>query len=121
MGEKVLLKPKDFIYPSTIERKVAQKNYPKLEHFKFEYENPLISILNKKLSAKDASRYNNLYWWDYCLQNRLGLVYDTYIFVLTNFQRGFSDDYSKCTHNQIVNRLQFDYYAEIFYLSFFVN
>jgi hypothetical protein len=42
-------------------------------------------------------------------------LYRTYIYTLTNFSRGFSDDYPKCTNQETVNKIMFDYYAEIFY------
>ena len=118
MIKKIKLRLKDFKYPSAKERKEVQKNYPKLEHFKFDYKNTLVSILSEKKTIKEASNQSNLYWWNYCFRNRLSMLYDSYLFTFTNYNRGFYDDYSKCTPTQAVNKLLFDYYSETFYYYF---
>lgn len=117
--ESIKLKADDFKYPSKEERKEIQKVYPKLSHFGFEDKNELISILIENMSFDEASRYGNLHQWDTCLLNRFGRIHETYVYTLTSYNRGFFDDYSKCSHNEMVNRFMFEYYVEIFYYYFF--
>lgn len=120
MGKKnIIIKADDFKYPSIKEREIAQKDYPQIDFFGFEYKSEIEAILNEKMTLEEASRNANLYWWDICLRNRLGKLHDTYTYVSTNYNRGFSDDYLKCSQYEFVNRLLFDYYAEIFYYYFF--
>jgi hypothetical protein len=119
MEEKITLKSEDFKYPTEEERYEIQKSCPKLENFDFKYNHTLALVINNGIPVDDASRRTNLFWWDYCLINRIGNLHATYIYTLTNYNRGFSDDYDKCTHIQLINKLLFDYYAEIFYYYFF--
>ncbi len=117
--KEIIIKADDYKYPSLDERKEVIKNYPTLTSFGFKYKSGLESLINDELSFDDALKKENLYWWDNCLLNRFGTLKETYIFMLTSYKRGFNDDYSNCSHLEIVNRLQFDYFAEIFYYYFF--
>ena len=119
MSKKIILKSDDFKYPTEKERYEIQKDWPRLENFDFKYNHPLALVVNEGVPMDDASRQSNLFWWDYCLINRIGNLRATYIYTLTNYNRGFSDDLEKCTHIQLFNKLLFDYYAEIFYYYFF--
>lgn len=117
--KNVIVKADDYKYPSLEERKEVLKNYPELTFFGFENKSVLEALINDRLSLDDAFKNDNLYWWDNCLLNRFGILKETYIYAITNYIRGFVDDYTKCSQNEIINRLQFDYYAEIFYYYFF--
>jgi len=115
----MIINADDFKYPSKKERIEAQINLPKFDVFGFNYIDELVSIFKEKKTLHEASRSGNLYWWDNCLQNRFGKLRETFIYTITNYNRGFSDDISLCPENKIVNRISFDYYAEIFYYYFF--
>ena len=117
--EHVILKSKDFKYPNKEEFIKFHNRCPKLEIFGFKHYHPLALIVNDRMPMNEASRSSNLYWWDNCLINRFQKVCHTYVFTLTNYYRGFSDDYKKDTHLQAVNHIMFDYYAEVFYYHFF--
>ena len=39
----------------------------------------------------------------------------------SHFRRGFKEDYFQCSNNEVVNRILFDNYAEIFYYFFFAS
>jgi hypothetical protein len=119
MDEYITIHSEDLKYPSEKEFKKVLKKCPKLEIFNFAYNHALILIVNERKSLNEASRLSNLYWWDSCLQYRLEKVRDTYVYTLTNHSRGFFDDYTKCTHIQLINHFGFNYYAEIFYYFFF--
>lgn len=118
MEEYITIQPKDYRYPTKREFIKFLKKCPKLEIFNFKYEHPL-ELLMKRTSMNEVSRLGNLYWWDNCLLYRLEKVRDSYIYTLTNYYRGFPEDYTKSTHNQLINHFQFNYYAEIFYYYYF--
>jgi hypothetical protein len=117
--EHVTLRAKDFKYPNGKEFIKFHNRCPKLEIFGFEHTHPMALIINNSLPMDEASRLSNLYWWDGCLINRFQKVCHTYVFVLTHFSRGFSDDWKENTHNQVINHVMFEYYAEVFYYYFF--
>jgi hypothetical protein len=119
MDEYITIHSKDLKYPSAKEFNKAYKNCPKLKIFNFKHNHPLVLIVNERMPMNDASRLSNLYWWDNCLLFRLQNVRDTYVYTLTNYNRGFLDDYAKCTHIQLINHLLFNYSAEIFYYYYF--
>ena len=119
MENIVIFKSNDFKYPSQDERKEAIKGYPDLECFDFEHKSGIKSILTDKMPLKEASRKENLFWWNSYLQNRLGSLQESYIYMITNYNRGFSDGYLKCHENEYINKFLFDYYAEIFYYYLF--
>jgi len=108
-------------FPTKEERSEIQKITPKLCCFDFKFNSEAESIIVKKMSFADASRNSNLYWWDNCLINRIGKLNETFIYALTNYNRGFSEgDYREDTDkNRVVNGVMFDYYAEIYYYHFF--
>jgi hypothetical protein len=115
----VILTAKDFKYPNKKEFIMFHNRCPKLEIFGFKHDHPLALIVNGGLSMNDASRLSNLYWWENCLINRFQKVCHTYVFTLTHFTRGFSDNWRENTHNQAINHIMFEYYAEVFYHYFF--
>jgi hypothetical protein len=115
----VIIKAEDFKYPSKEERSEAEKNCPKLNSFGFKYECEIESIEVENKSIDEASKETNLYYWDICLKNRFFWVHQTYIYVLTNYNRGFLDDNSIYSDNESVNILLFNYYVEIFHYYYF--
>jgi hypothetical protein len=119
MKEYVTLKREDYKYPSQKEFLKHLKKCPRLEIFDFRRTHPLALIVNDRIPMNEASRLGNLYWWDNCFLYRLEKVRDSYIYTMTNYYRGFLEDYFKCTHKQLVNHFQFNYYAEIFYYYYF--
>jgi hypothetical protein len=118
MAEKKL-KYEDFQYPTKKEYERIRKKISNLQNFNFNYTPVMTLILKERMPLNDASRFNNLNNWDYCLINRLAMVRDSYLYAFTNFHRGFNDDYHKCSDIQSVNHMLFDYYAEIFYYYYF--
>jgi hypothetical protein len=118
-AEYVTLKSKDFKYPNKEEFIKFHRECPRLEIFGFKHNHPLALIVNDRMPMDEASRVSNLYWWDNCLINRFEKVCHTYIFLSANYSRGFSDDWRKNTHKQVINHIMFEYYAEVYYYYFF--
>jgi hypothetical protein len=118
MEKSIILRSEDFKFPSQPEREAANKDYPFFKNFDFAYIHGFKSILVDRLPAEEASRKENLYWWDLCLQNRFGFLYETYLNLITNYNRGFPEDFNKCSDNQHINKILFDYFSEIFYYYF---
>lgn len=119
MKNTIVLKSEDYRYPSREERELASKDFPGLRNFGFSYTSGLNSILGDKISLKEAARKENLYWWDMCLQNRFGFLYESYTNLITNYNRGFQDDLTKCSGNEYINKILFDYSTEVFYYYYF--
>lgn len=116
------LKATDFKYPSKEERVGANNNYPKLTKFGFPYMEGLESIVSTasvNITVEEATRKNNLYWWDEYLQTKLAKLYQSFVNTHTNFSRGIPNDTSKFIKDNHLNKLQFDFYAETFYYFFF--
>jgi hypothetical protein len=109
----------DFKYPNKKEFIKFHNRCPQLEIFGFKYDHPLALIFNDGKPMNDASRLGNLYWWDNCLINRFQKVCHTYVFTLTHFSRGFSDNWSENTYDQAINHIMFEYYAEVIYYYLF--
>lgn len=118
-AEHVILQSKDFKYPNKEESIKFHNRCSKLEIFGFKHNHPLALIVNDRMPMKEASRISNLYWWDNCLINRFQKTCHTYVFLLTHYSRGFSDDWRENTHKQAINHIMFEYYAEVFYNYFF--
>lgn len=114
-----VLKASDFKYPSKEERIEALKDYPRIKSFQFDYKSEMESILVQSVPINEAARSGNLFWWSNCLKNRFGKLQETYIYAITCYNRKFSDDLLECSEAQAVDKLLFDYYAEIFYYYFF--
>jgi len=117
-SEKIILQSEYFTYPTKEERILSQKDYPKLENFEFMQISALKSILVDKMQFEEASTKHNLFHWDICLLNRLGLLNETYLYTVTYYNRLLSVDYTNYTSVEHVNQLMFNYHAEIFYYYF---
>lgn len=114
------IKASDFIYPSRKERKEISKGYPKISIFNFPYVNEFESLIESRKNPEIVHKENNLYWWNNCLQNKLGSLYQSYINTLTHYNRGVPDGrIVKYEASNIPTLLQFNFYSEIFYYFFF--
>jgi hypothetical protein len=109
----------DLKYPSAKEFKGIIEKCPVLMVFNFKYKHLLELLKEENMTMNNVSRMTNLYAWNDCLYYRLRNVRDSYLYAITNYNRGFVEDYSKCTHKQLINRSQFNYYAEIYYYYYF--
>jgi hypothetical protein len=116
--EKIKLFSEDFTYPTKEERILSGKDYPRILNFGFPYINPLHSFMSDNINAKVATIKHNLHDWDICLSNRFGLLNETYVYGITYFTRGFSEEFLTSSGKNHVNRLLFEYHAEIFYYYF---
>lgn len=115
---KIILKSSDYKYPSTEERKDVESNYPRIENFGFEYVSEIKSIFDNN-PLESVKRESYLFHWDICLLNKLGKLHETYIFLVTNYNRGVPDKFDETTIKEYLNSHLFDYYAEIFYYYYF--
>jgi len=113
----IIIKASDFQYPTREELKDVYKNTPDLHSFGFPSDGPMESMFSDR-SITDTYRDNNLNYWDGVLLNRNGALSLTYQNAVVNYKRGFPEDLTLFEHNHYVNRLNFDYYAEIFYYHF---
>lgn len=116
---KKIIKPRYYKYPSLLERKNINDKIPQYERFNFKKIKVFESILSHKLSIEETNRLDNLFHWDMCLSNKFGKLKETHLFIITHSERGFNENPLSCNQREIVDRILFDYYVEIFYYYFF--
>ncbi|WP_147273604.1 Cthe_2314 family HEPN domain-containing protein [Pedobacter chinensis] len=114
----IIIKAKDYKYPTTEELKWAYTVSPELSNFGFESKNPMISLISGKRSISEVHRDDQLQYWNNMLLNRNGGLLHTYHNAIVHYQRGVPDDFSNFEQNHYINRIQFDYYLEYFYHQF---
>ena len=115
----MIIKAVDFKYPSRKERQLANQDYPKLLKFGFT-GGDMDSILNGNGSFEIYNKQNNLAGWDACFQVKLFDLYQAYINTLTHYNRGVPDGENlTLTQENVINKIQFDFYSETFYYFFF--
>lgn len=113
---EILILPTDYLYPTKEERMLANLAYPNIEKFGFEEKHEFQLFFEDKKKNVEVKREVDLYNWDMCLLNKLGMLRDSYIFLFTSYQRGITNGFKG---KGIINRKLFDYYTEIFYYFFF--
>ncbi|MDO9154632.1 MAG: Cthe_2314 family HEPN domain-containing protein [Paludibacter sp.] len=106
----------DYQYPTKEERRLANLAYPNIEKFGFEDKHEFQLFIEDKKKITEVKRVVDLYHWDMCLLNKLGMLCDSYIFLFTSYQRGITNGFKG---KGIINRFFFEYYMEIFYYFFF--
>jgi hypothetical protein len=116
---KVIHKASDFKYPTREERKIANVDYPSLKRFGFEYIEELPLLLSGKMKAIEVTKYSHIFQWDICLLNKLGKLHESYVFLITHYNRGIPDDYTIHTDKESLNNFLFIFYTETFYYLFF--
>ncbi len=117
MGTTITLKSNSFKYPTKGERKRINNQTPKIKRFNVEYKSAAIEILSDS-SFETAIRGEDIYWWCNCLNNRLGKLTETYIYVQTYYQRQQENNEEK-SQNVHTDKILLDYFIEIYYYYFF--
>jgi len=117
MSNTIILKSDTFKYPTKDERKEIGKLLPKMSRFIIQYKAATIQILQNSI-IENAIRNEDIYWWNNCLNNRLGKVIETYVYVIAHFQRHKKNSLVNL-ENSYTDKLLLDYYVEIFYYYFF--
>lgn len=117
MRNEIILKSGTFKYPTKEERNKIKKFIPEINRLKIDYKSATIEILRASTFEK-AIRNEDIYWWNNCLDNRLGKLTETYIYIRTHFLRLQSSDIQKLK-NKHTEKILLDYYIEIFYYYYF--
>lgn len=118
MGNSVVIKRSDFRHPTKEEIRAIKHLIPKLNLFSFKEVDEISEILDKKKSLEDVHYLNNLYWWNFSLLNRRGILVHAYEEVLVHYKRGVQDDFKKHNNIDIVNRIQFNFFCETYLYLF---
>ncbi|MCD4819108.1 MAG: hypothetical protein K8S23_10495 [Candidatus Cloacimonetes bacterium] len=113
------IKANEFKYPSKEERCIAKVDFPNFSNFGFEYKSEFVSILKEGKTLFETNRSNNLYWWDICLQNKIGKLNNAYINAITNYNRSIPENTAEFEKNNYLNKIQFDFYTETLYYFLF--
>ncbi|RYE29356.1 MAG: hypothetical protein EOP42_14550 [Sphingobacteriaceae bacterium] len=120
-NKTIILKATDFQYPSKEELRIVNLFKPKFKLFSFSLINPFGILENGAiLSNKELKRTEDLYHWNYCLQNKIHSLVNAYSIAIVNFNRGVPDDFKSFNDEIYINRIQFDFYCET-YFYFFVS
>lgn len=109
---KVILKANSFKYPTEEERLRIKHKMPTIKRLTLDYQSTFVQIMNST-PYEEAVKNENVYWWNNCLDNRIGKLSQTYIYLSTHYER--------FQHNELnqTDWFLFDYYLEIFYHYFF--
>lgn len=119
MSKKITLKASSFKYPNRDELRLVDKKGFNLKVFDFEFEGLMTSILELNKPLEIAHKESSLHEWDRCLLNKIGKLSRTHDLAIVNFNRGIPDREEKFLKKHELNRIQFEYYCEIFYYFFF--
>lgn len=116
--KKIIWEASEFVYPTREERIEAVSKYPKLTTFGFENINEIESFMNKRPMASVKTK-KDLFEWDTCLGNKLGKLNETYIYLVTHYNRGIPEKLDNITNKESINSFLFGYYSEIFCYHYF--
>ncbi|WP_343522034.1 Cthe_2314 family HEPN domain-containing protein [Pedobacter sp.] len=119
MAKNIILRAKDFKYPTKLELSKIDQDNPQLLPFDLKFKSVIHSILEEKKALPLVHKESLLNEWNRCLLNKLGKLGFSFQSVLTHYNRGFCRLDGKKLKVHHVNRIQFDYYAEIFYYQFY--
>ncbi len=117
MKNTITLKADSFHYPTLEERRKIKEYKPKIDRLTVEHKPASLEILGGS-DYNSAVRSEDIYWWCECLNNRLGKMDETFVYVLTHYFR-LKENTSGETTNNHTEKILLDYYIEIFYYYFF--
>ncbi|MFA6806800.1 MAG: Cthe_2314 family HEPN domain-containing protein [Bacteroidales bacterium] len=112
----MIIKSSDYKYPTKEERAKIRENCQYIEPFGFEYQSEIKMIFQDNIAFDEVKRKVDLFYWDYCLLNKLGKLMESYILLNTSYQRQSTD---QTENEEVINNYLFDYYIEIYYYYFF--
>lgn len=117
--QKNILTANSFLYPTEKERRDINMRAPKIKRLKIEYESAIMNILNiTNPDIENAIRKEDIYWWNNCLDNRIGKLVETYTYVIAHFSRiPKIPESSENIYN--TDAFLLDYFIEIFYYYYF--
>lgn len=114
----IIIKASDYKYPTRKELSEVYKATPDLHSFGFKSEHPFTNLITRQRTIQEVHRDDHLHHWDGILLNRNGSLSHTYHNALVHYSREIPDKLTDFEHRHYINRIQFDYYAEIFYYYF---
>lgn len=109
----MVIKLKNFKYPSKEEWNTIYKKFPKIGLFGFEYVDDLTSFFIEGKDFIEVRKRKELYEWDHILEKRARSLQMSFIFSITNFERGIPLKNNNFENEQkIINLILFEYYCE---------
>lgn len=117
MRKTITLKADTFKYPTKEERRTINNLIPRIDRFNVECKSATIEILQKS-SFETAIRDEDIYWWCNCVNNRLGKLEETFVYVQTHYIRE-QEIKNKESENRHTDKILLEYFIEIFYYYFF--
>lgn len=117
-NNNTIIRATDYSYPSREELKEIYLNEPTVGSFNFEHKDEMQSLL-EETELEKTYRYQHLFWWDNTLSKKIWNLSRTYAVALVNYNRGFPDNLKLMNHDQKINWLQFNLYAETYFYLFY--
>lgn len=117
MKKKIILNSGSFSYPTTEERKLYSDEIPKITRLNFEYKSAFLNLVENS-EVYNAINEEDIYWWNVCLNNRFGKLNETFLYLLTHYDRFKRFDLD-ANENKFAEDFLYEYYVEIFYYYFF--
>ncbi|WP_018614894.1 Cthe_2314 family HEPN domain-containing protein [Segetibacter koreensis] len=117
MKTEIILKSDSFSYPTKAERKEIKKRIPKISRLDIAYISAFIDFIENS-EIENAITKEDIYWWNNCLNNRIGKLNETYIYTATHYQRLERSKLHEGNQKH-TDKVLFEYYVEIFYYYFF--
>jgi hypothetical protein len=120
MGKNIVIyKASDFTYPTKEELKFASQLIPNLHTFEYEYISDMEALTCPGSELKFINKKNHLFWWNFCLQNKIGKLLSAYTNSITSYKRGIPSEDDNQNSKLYINLIQFDFYSETFYYFLF--
>lgn len=117
MSKTITLKADTFKYPTLEERRIISSLTPRIDRFNVEYKSATIEILGD-FSLDSAIKGEDIYWWCNCINNRLGKLEETFVYVQTHYRRKQEIKKEKF-EDRHTDKILLEYFIEIFYYYFF--
>lgn len=117
MNTTLTLTADSFRYPTQEERRRIREIIPEISQFNPAYKSAIIDIIINGY-ADSAIRNEDIYWWCNCVNNRIGKIEETFIYVKTHQYRVDSNNITDSVIT-FTDRILLEYYIEIFYYYFF--
>jgi len=118
INKSITLKATTYKYPTKDERKVINKQIPKIAHFNVKYNPALFDYFFQNKPLDKAHQEEDVFWWANCFNNKLGKLRETYVYLQTHYLR-LQNVQDWNTEKHYTNQFLLEYYIEIFYYFYF--
>lgn len=109
-----IVSSESFKYPSKKERREINSSKISIKRLNIKFYSSFVNLL-KQNDFQSTINKENTYWWNLCLNNRIGKLSETYVYLMTHYNRLEEQQEDLVSPEKFL----FDYYVEIFYYFYF--